>query len=208
MQYAIIDESGRFGDPESKFLVFAVVATRSLIGMDKIIPAARRKIPRKGKRKFEKTLAEIKFSTTGDKTRMTVLDLISKEKLELFILVVDSEGKRIEDNPENYSLLVAKILNSVLSRNPNLKHVIIDRHFTWITQREKFNTLVQKTLKKDLFIEHLDSQQNTIVSLADFVAGAIREYYSKRNRGWREIIVKKIVNEERTTWKKLKHQKR
>ena len=81
MQYAIIDESGRFGDPENKFLVFAAVCVDSLIGLDKIIPKVKKKIPTKGFRKFEKSLAEIKFSITGDKTRKLTLELIREQNI-------------------------------------------------------------------------------------------------------------------------------
>lgn len=208
MQYAIIDESGRFGDPKSRIIVFSVVAANSLVGLDKVIPAVKKKLPLKGPRKKERTLAEIKFSKTGDKTRKAVLGSIARKNLEIFLLIVETEGRKVKDNPENYSLLVSRILATVKRRNSQLKHVVIDRHFTWIYQREKFNEFVQQRPRKRLFIEHLDSQQNTIVSLPDFVAGGIRENYTKEVKEWRRIIRRKIVYERKVSWKDLRKQKR
>ena len=207
MQYTVIDESGRFGDPESKILVLAAVAANSLIGLDRIIPKVKTRLPVKGKRRKERTLAEIKFSTTGDKTRKAVLDAIVREKIEIFLIVIVTEGRKIVDNPENYALLVTQLLSMVKKKNIELKHVIIDRHFSWIHQREKFNQLVQKKLKMDLFIEHLDSQQNTVISLADFVAGGVREDYVKGKNQWEGIIRHKIISKKEISWRKLKQKK-
>lgn len=207
MQYVIIDESGRFADPKSRILVFSALSSNSLVGLDKIIPKVKKRIPIKGKRKKERALAEIKFSKTGDKTRSAVLQTISKQDLEIFLLIIDTEGRKVADNPKNYSLIVSRLLSPIKKKNPELKHVIIDRHFTWVCQREKFNDLVQKKLRKRLFIEHLDSQQNTIVSLPDFIAGAIRAYHTKDIDEWRSIIAGKIIYERKIAWRKLKQKR-
>ncbi len=207
MQYVIIDVIGRFADPQREVIVFSGLATNSLIGLDKIIPKVRKKLPRKGQRKKELTLAEIKFSTTGNKTRKAVLQEIAKRKIEIFVLTVDVVGRKVIDSPENYATLVSTLLSWILRKNRELKHVVIDRHFSWIHQREKFNQLVQKRLKRELFMEHLDSQQNTIVSLADFIAGGIREYYTKDSREWKHLIKEKIVREEKITWKKIQQKR-
>lgn len=172
--------------------------TDSLVGLDRIIPTVRKL--------FSQT--EIKFSKTGDRIKSTVLRIISQRDLEIFSLVVNAEGKNIADTPENYSLILSKLLSAVKRKHPKLKHVIIDRHFTWVEAREKFNELVQKKVGAQLFIEHLDSQQNTIVSLPDFVAGVIREYYMKKNSVWRDLLEKRVVYEKVISWRKLKQQKR
>lgn len=201
MRFAIVDESGRLYDSNDRFLVFAAVVVDSLVNLDKIIPAIKKRLPRK------KKLAEIKFSTTGEKTKLKVFNEINKRQLKLFLLVIDKEGRKIVDSPENYSLLISALLKKVFAKYPTVAHIIIDRHFTWVTQREKFNVLVQKQLSKQLFIEHLDSQQNTIISLPDFIAGAERVVHSKNEQKYVEIINKQIENRLVTTWKKLKRKK-
>lgn len=201
MRFAIIDESGRLYDPNDRFLIFAAVVVDSLVNLDKIIPFVKKRLPKKTK------LAEIKFSTTGEKTRIRVLNEIYERQLKLFILVVDKEDRKIKDNPENYALLISILLKKVLKKYPTVSHIIIDRHFTWVTQREKFNDLVQKELKKQLFIEHLDSQQNTIVSLPDFVAGSERIGYTKNEPKYAGVIDSLVEGHIFITWRELKRKK-
>ncbi|MBI4999433.1 DUF3800 domain-containing protein [Candidatus Gottesmanbacteria bacterium] len=208
MHYALIDESGRLADPNDKIIVFAALITESLVSLDKIIPQIKKKLPVRGKRRKEKTLAEIKFSTTGEKTRLQTLKLIAEKNFKIFILVIDKEGRKIVDDPINYSFLIAALLKPAIGKFFDLSHLIIDKHFTQILQREKFNDLVQKKLGKRLFIEHLDSQQNTIVSLPDFVAGSVREAFTKENFEYKKIIQKLIVVEKKISWRKLAQQKR
>lgn len=201
MRFAIIDESGRLYDPNDRFLIFAAVVVDSLVNLDKIIPAIKKVLPRK------KKLAEMKFSTTGEKTKIKVLNAIKERRLKLFVLVVDKQGRKIVDSPENYSLLISTLLKKIFIRYPAVSHIIIDRHFTWVTQRERFNDFVQKELKKQLFIEHLDSQQNTIISLPDFIAGAQRVAHSKNEPKYVEIVDKQVEGRVVTTWKELKRKR-
>lgn len=198
MQYVLVDESGRLADRGDRTVVLAAIVAKTLVGLDKIIPKVKKKIPSKGKK-----LAEIKFSTTGEKTKIRVLKEIAARSLPIYTLVIDKEGRKISDTPENYSLLVAKLLRIVLRDFPEIRHIIIDRHFTWVRQREKFNDLLQRKLRKKVFIEHLDSQQNTIVSLPDFVAGAAR-MDALGKPGYKEIISKKVRKELVKTWKEIK----
>lgn len=202
MKFTIIDESGRLFDPKDRFLVFAAVVVESLVNLDKIIPSVKKRMPRKT------TLAEIKFSTTGDKTKVRVLNEIYRKQLNVVILVVDKGGRKIQDNPENYSLLIATLLKKVFRKYPTVSHIIIDRHFTWVTQREQFNDLLQKRVGRSLFIEHLDSQQNTVVSLPDFVAGAIRVAYSSNEPTYARIIDGLVKGKIITTWKSLKQKEK
>lgn len=199
--FVIIDESGRLYDPNDRFLVFAAVVAPTLVNLDKIIPQVKRSLPKKTK------IAEIKFSTTGDRTRKKVLDKIKGRDLDIFVLVVDKQGRRIKDTPENYALLASILLRKIHLSFPNAVHITIDRHFTWVSQREKFNDLLQKMLGKNLFIEHLDSQQNTIVSLPDFVAGAFRVKHARNEATFADIIEPLVKAEIRTTWKKIKQKR-
>lgn len=203
MRYALIDESGRLYDPKDRTLVLAVLATKTLLGVDRIIPKIRNKIPYKGKRRKER-LAEIKFSLAGDRTRQIVLEAIAKQKVKIYLLVVDKRGRKIKDNPENYALLLAEALRRPLNEDPQLEHILIDRHFTYVTQREKFNSLLQKRLDRTIFIEHLDSQQNSVISLADFIAGAVRHACMRGDGRFKKIIDNLIVDEKLITWQQLK----
>ena len=134
MNYALIDESGRIYDPNDKILVFAVIVAENLSELEKIIIRARQRIPKKGKRKYER-LSEIKFSLTGDNTRLFILNELAKYQVKIYVLIIDKQGRKIQDDPENYAFLIAKALKTVIRDSPKLKHILIDRHFNFITQR-------------------------------------------------------------------------
>lgn len=203
MIYALIDESGRIYDPHDKILVFVVVLADNLSELEKIIIRARHRIPQKGKRRMER-LSEIKFSLTGDKTRLYILKELVKYRVKIYSLIIDKQGRKIQDTPENYALLIGKALKLVVKNNPQLVHILIDRHFTYIIQREKFNREMQKSYGDRFFIEHVDSLQNPVITIADFLAGAIRISYTKKKFLYKECIQKLIRYENLTTWKEIK----
>lgn len=203
MNYALIDESGRIYDPNDKILVFAVVIADNLSELEKIIIRARQRIPKKGKRRMER-LSEIKFSLTGDNTRLFILKELAKYQVKIYSLIIDKQGRKIQDNPENYAFLIEEVLETAIRDNPKLTHILIDRHFTFITQREKFNLHMQKRYGNKLFIEHVDSLQNPVVTLADFIAGAIRFAYVKQNFQFKECIKDLIMKEKMVTWREIK----
>src|SRR3989338_1001967 len=126
MPYTLIDESGRLTDPGDKILIFAALVTENLSELEKIIIRARKRNPKKGKRRKER-LSELKFSLTGDNTRLFVLKELAKQKISVYSLVIDKGGRKITDDPSNYALLIGKMLKSPLSDYPQLTHVLIDR---------------------------------------------------------------------------------
>lgn len=129
---------------------------------------------------------------------------MAKQKLKIYNLIIDKGGRKIIDNPKIYALLIGEILKILLPDNPQLSHIIIDRHFTFITQREIFNHQLQKQFGDKLFIEHVDSLQNPVITLADFVAGAVRIAYLKKQPEFIEYIKNIIATEKLTTWREIK----
>lgn len=61
-----------------------------------------------------------------------------------------------------------------------------------------------KQLARSFFVEHVDSLQNPVVTIADFVAGAIRLSYTKNDLRFKEEIKNLIVEEKIITWVDLK----
>jgi len=57
---------------------------------------------------------------------------------------------------------------------------------------------------REVFVEHLDSLQNPVISLADFVAGAVRYYYARGDDQFKSIVREKVVEEGTISWKRLK----
>ena len=118
--------------------------------------------------------------------------------------MVDKQGRKIQDEPENYALLISMALKTAIKDNPKLAHILIDRHLTYITQREKFNRSIQKKLNKQIFIEHVDSLQNPVITLVDFVAGAIRIVYVKQILRFKECIKDLIIEDKLVSWAEIK----
>ncbi len=206
MNYALIDESGRLSDPRDPVFVLAMIVAFELPSLARIIPSARRGIPSKGKSKKERSLAEIKFSVVGDGTKERVLLRLSKAPVEIYALIITKEGRSIADTPEHMALLAARLVRYV--RDPSVRptHLLIDRHFTSVSQRAAFDTCLEASLKRPVFIEHLDSQQHSIMCLPDFVAGAVRVAVARGDTRWYDILKERIAGEEYVSWRRLRQQ--
>ena len=203
MRYALIDESGRLYDPNDRILVFSTIVVDSLNPLEKIIIRARERMPTKGKRRKER-LSEIKFSLTGDNTRLFVLKELVKKNVKIYNLIIDKAGRKIRDDPINYAFLIGQALKTPLSHHSQLTHVLIDRHFTFVTQREACNVQIQQKFGNNLFVEHVDSLQNPVITLADFVAGAVRMAYTKHDIRFTQCIENAIKEERTIVWKEIK----
>lgn len=208
MNYALIDESGRLSDPRDPVFVLAMIVSGELPALAKIIPAARRSIPPKGKTKIERWLAEIKFSQGGDGTKERVLTRLGKSPISIYATVVAKEGRSIADTPDNLVFLTSRLVRYIRKSSGQPTHLLIDRHFTSVSQRAIFDTQLGMALGYPVFIEHLDSQQHSVICLADFVAGAIREAVAHENTRWYDVLGDRIAGEERTSWRKLRLQQK
>lgn len=184
-------------------MVFSAVVAKNLTELERIIVRARNRIPKRGSRRKER-LSEIKFSLTGDKTRRFILQELAKHEVKIYNLVIDKNGRKISDDPVTYAILISEILKILLPDNPRLEHIFIDRHFTFITQRETFNHQLQKQFGDKLFIEHVDSLQNPVITIADFAAGAARTAYLKKQKEFTSLINAVVAEEKLTTWKEIK----
>lgn len=206
MTYALIDESGRLSDPRDPVFVLAMIVSQNLISLSKIIPAARRSVATKGKIKRERSLPEIKFSLVGDGSKRRVLTKLGKAPITCHALVIQKEGRSIPDDPETLAFLTARLVRYVDKQEERPSHLLIDRHFTSPHQRTLFDAHLTTFLRYPVFIEHLDSQQHTVIALADFVAGAIRLASVKAQTTWYTLIEKTMAGEEQISWKELRRQ--
>ena len=184
-------------------LIVSIVLADDLSALERIVLRARNRIPKKGKRRKER-LSEIKFSLTGDNTRRFVLKELRKRSVKIYSLVIDKEGRSITDNPTNYALIIGEAMKVPLSQHPHVTHVLIDRHFTYVTQREECNRQLQERFGNALFIEHVDSLQNPVITLADFVAGAVRVAHTKQDTQFTQCIEGVIRKEQKISWREIK----
>ncbi len=203
MYLLFVDEAGTLPDPEDRFVVFAGVGTWHPRAAGKIMRRVARRMPTKGKRRRER-LGEIKFSSASSKTRRNVLTaLAERPDIDVILLAVDKEGRGVADTPENYAAAISYLLQASDVEFSQL-HMMVDKHFTRPARRAAFDRRIKDLVGSGLTIEHVDSQQDTRVQLADFVAGAALRWYAFGDNLFRALIEERIVAEKVATWREMK----
>lgn len=196
-----IDESGSLYAPTPFFILAAVVTenpepTRNLI---------RRAAFHSGKHigRFSKNPSELKWFTASQRIKQDVLERIAESDLELFGLVVQKEGRRIEDTAQNSAFLLCELLDLIWYEHPRL-NVTIDRHFTAPSQLATMNTLIYRHLPEssEMALAHVDSQYDSLVQLADFVAGSLSEFH--RGQGAKFQLIENKIRTMAKTWTQIK----
>lgn len=198
-----VDESGNLTDPNDPFVVVAaLVAEQHDVRLRRIISKERRRLHMaKGKRKKRGKVAEFKFRSVGDRARRRVLERLSKQKVELFLFVLDKGDRIIADTPKNYAELVWQLLAECLKRYPKAP-VIIDSHFDLVERREAFNAFIAEKAGRPLAITHGDSNLDAGVGLADFVAGAVLYRCRQGDSRFEGVFREKVVWESSGKWKR------
>ncbi|MCL5411728.1 MAG: DUF3800 domain-containing protein [Patescibacteria group bacterium] len=193
-----IDESGTLPDPRDEVVIVAAAGTEDAKKIEGIIKFLRRK------GKLKDLSKEIKFYSAGEKTKRLFLQKVVEEGLDIFVLIVEKAGKKIPDTPENFAFLCWLLLNDVFSFYSDPCEIILDRHFSRVSETEEFNRFLPQLLHKSLVISHVDSAKNRLINVADMVAGAVLAKETKKNFIFYEIIRERIIREKRLNWKEVK----
>jgi len=200
--YILIDESGTLPDPKDKFIVIVGVGVRKIKEANNLISRILKSL-----RQRKIRIREVKFYYAGEQTKRQILSGIVLVGFEIFAIVIDKKGRKIVDTPENFALLVSELINEINLWQPkrNLE-ITIDRHFHRKKDEEGFNKFLQRYIVKNLIYntKHIDSQQNFIINLADFVAGSILAKYNKNNFQFYNIVKENILLEKIVNWPELK----
>ena len=134
------------------------------------------------------------------------LHALAQKEIQIFWVAVEKQGQRIDDTPENYSLLVGELLKECLAYHPEVK-VFVDAHFNTPLQRDQFDHLLSESCQLPEPPVHLDSQQDAVIQLADFVAGAI--LYQLTGKGdFASLITEKVVVGKIVKWLPLSKNKK
>ncbi|MDQ3098893.1 MAG: DUF3800 domain-containing protein [bacterium] len=207
--YSFIDESPSLSDADFFFCI-GIISTedKTNITLRKIIKKAR---TRTVKKKL-KNAPELKFNISDEKTRTYVLKELAKQNIEIIVLVVNKDGQKIADTPKNYALVVGNAVTEVVHHHP-VVIVTVDRKYTNTEQAQEFMSecsqiVVQNSPKNKstsvAFETPTDSKSDSLIQLADFVAGAFNQKYNHNNKQFVEILEKKITTEKVVKWKALK----
>lgn len=197
-----IDESGTLPDKIDKYLVLTALVAANPDGLKKILPKFRKKIPTKGVRKKEKKAPEFKFHYVGDITRVKVLEEIVTKEVEIYLLIVDKMGRKIKDTPVNFGKLLKNLITPLL-KEENLKEIYIDKHFGSKTDSEELQSILNSITDQIKFYQ-VDSNTDSRVDLADFVAGSTLRKLRTGDETFYNIIAPKITWEKIRKWNKLK----
>jgi len=202
MLTVFIDESGTLPDPKDRFIVLCGVGIKKIKEAENIISRTLTSLRRR-----KTKVQEIKFYSTGQKTKRQFLSGIVLANFEIFALVVDKKGRKIADTPENFALLVADLVNEInLWYKVEKVNLIVDKHFHRKIDQTRFNQVLNVRINKSLKyqIRHVDSRQNTLVNIADMSAGAILWKYSGKDLEFYNLIKENIIIEKIISWPEIK----
>lgn len=205
--YGFLDESPSLHD-KAFFFCVNIVSTNKKTNkkLQKILKRARNRILKKKL----KSLPELKFYNSNEKTRLFILSELAKQDVKIVVIIIDKERRRVKDTPINYGIVVGATVAKFLSIYPNLS-LTVDKKYTSRKQEEEFLQASQETINKlatrgtnVFFNPPVNSQRESIVQLADFVAGAFNFKYNRKDNHYTEIIKDKVKVEKVIKWTKLK----
>lgn len=84
---------------------------------------------------------ELKFNDADEVTRRRYFEFMIKYGPKIFAIAVDKEGRKIDDTPINYALIVGTLLTKAFPKR-NLE-LIIDKKYTRQKSRDEFDSTLK-----------------------------------------------------------------
>lgn len=206
--YIYEDESGSLADPGSEPVVVALVTTLDPMSLRFLVKEVhRRSLARKGKLYKERGLKEFKYATAGEKDKEEICHLLREKEVDIFVLAIKTDGKKVADSPENYGIVLLEIFEALFRHYKDMNfdfQLALDRHYTNKRQIERLNEVIVTGLGIDIQPIHAESKSNPFIALADFVAGVFREECVYHAIGLSSILSKKVMFREEIFWRDIK----
>lgn len=211
--YIFVDESGDPGKPfkidssgnkvstgASMFYILSAVCVNS----KKLFAIENRILEIRQKYKYR---SEIKSTIIPLKMYKDLLKIINEQELNICYRLIDKAkykgkfavngDKKLHNIFDEYNL--AKVCKIAIKKDNLLGvDVVIDRTDRRLLDGnfESFNNYLKsrvntKTLKKVEFVTHVDSEYVNIMQLSDLVSGAIKDYFTGKNKDLKKIINRK-----------------
>lgn len=154
--------------------------------------------------RIKRPTGEVKFYTSSSKTRRLFLSLLNELRIDVFALVIDKQGKKIPDTPENYAALSSYLLSYVIKaiKSGRTAVFIFDRHFTKKQDLQDFNQAL--AIQDDILIKHVDSVAHPAVNAADIVAGSVLAYEREKDLESFMLIKRRVKKYKKVTWSHVK----
>lgn len=205
--YGFLDESPALTDRDQFFLIG--LFTTQQAELRKLLRITRRVRERKLEKKLDR-VPELKFNRSSGTVRRYLLNQLAKEAVQIVIYAVDTQGRLVEDTPENYGIVVGNAVATYLHEIGGVLNLKLDQKYTAPTDRSRMDDTVLRVLSYKQVggavsvIDHVESYQNGLVQLADFVAGAAHRKYNLGDQSYLRIVGNKIVLEEVNKWVDIK----
>ena len=152
-------------------------------------------------------LSEFKFNKSSKKFRKIFIESIKKFDFKIRAIAVDKKdiySQRLKTRKENfYNYVIMQVIkNSKSIKNAKLK---FDKRGE-IEIRNQLRVYLSRELdnkKKNIFndLKFVDSRQNTLIQLADMVAGSIFSFYTGKDKSYLEELIKSKKVEDIWTFK-------
>ncbi len=195
------DESGDLGNnTQDNYFVLAGIATHNPKKLAKTVVRLRKTL----KAKSQKQEKELKYSKASDIIKRRVLESISEiDDLVIHAIVVDKRTvfpNLINKKEVYFNWIVRLLADKLMARNSENKEEIsfhIDKR-SYGKARAEFdkyltnnNFFAKLGVSFKIKIFHVDSAEEKCIQLADFVAGAIHQKYSRSMPEFFQIVQKK-----------------
>ena len=181
-QYVFIDDSGDAGfkNSNSDHLIVAAVI---------VVDENKKELLEDAINYFRRRLGwvdlhEFKFSKTEKSILIDLIDIVKHYDFKAYAVILDKKNinpdKIIKNRISVYNHVLKELLLQVSKSN---QVILIDGKATK-SHAEKIRTYLRKSLKKNsidnVSIRFVDSRKNSIIQLADIIAGAIARSYKDK----------------------------
>jgi len=206
LTYGFLDESPNLQDKSAFFSIVIILNTNP---DEKSYRSIFKRIRKNVLKKKAKEVPELKFTNSTPQVRIKILKAISKRSMKISAYILDKTGRRIPDTPENYGIVAGFAISEALKKHPAIV-LTFDKKYTKPKDQEEVEKttlkVVAKVSKKGVlqFKEHGDSKTNSILQMADYVAGAVSYKYNLKDASYWEIIKDLIEQESKESWVDIK----
>lgn len=200
--YAYVDEAANLAD-ENQFFIIGVVSTHSKKELRRILKRARKVVLGRSNRQ----VPEIKSSRVVKRVAAYVIKRLVQKDVAIYVWIVDKEGRKVADTPENYGLVLGYALKYGF-KIADWDKVWVDKKYTKERDVRELNQILASTLGGSMFIQEkvvfTKSEKEPGLGLADFVAGSFYAAYNQSDDELVKILQPRVVMEEKVLWRKIK----
>ena len=208
--HVYIDESGDLGfsQKSTRYFISSFVFVREKAGINAQIRKLLKTLHRQGRY----TGSELKFTNSNSSVKSLCLQRFSEYNFEIGLIVIEKikTAQRLREIPNilyNY-IIVHNVIWSLLSLLESNERLVIniDKSLSK-SNREAFNDYVQNKanwvwrqelghssnlLPNQVKCNHVDSEKEPLIQLADYICGATFQKYERNNSNYYDIIREKI----------------